>query len=189
MVYDQGRGEIARSLQLIAGRVGQEYNKRKRRKGAFWEDRYHATAIDTHSYLAKCLLYVDLNMVRAGVVQHPRQWAHCGFREMQDRPQRYQITDNAALMDLLGLSTFSQLQRAREEWLAESLADPSLPEHRRWPEGLAWGSRAFIEEFKSGLGIRGQTGTVFEAACGYSLKEPATSYHSFFNPKKTTLRL
>ena len=27
----------------IAGRTGQEYNQRKKRKGTFWEDRYHAT--------------------------------------------------------------------------------------------------------------------------------------------------
>jgi hypothetical protein len=31
---------IADSMQLIAGRTGQEYNQRKRRHGAFWEDRY-----------------------------------------------------------------------------------------------------------------------------------------------------
>ncbi|VAW65049.1 Transposase and inactivated derivatives [hydrothermal vent metagenome] len=36
-------------MQLIAGRTAQEYNQRKNRKGAFWEDRYHATAIDTQS--------------------------------------------------------------------------------------------------------------------------------------------
>jgi hypothetical protein len=27
---------------LIAGRTGQEFNQRKSRKGAYWEDRYHA---------------------------------------------------------------------------------------------------------------------------------------------------
>jgi putative transposase len=30
-------------MQLIAGRTAQEYNRRKNRQGAFWEDRYHAT--------------------------------------------------------------------------------------------------------------------------------------------------
>lgn len=46
LVYDDGgRDIIARSIQLIAGRTAQEYNKRKGRKGAFWEDLYHATAV------------------------------------------------------------------------------------------------------------------------------------------------
>lgn len=36
-------------MQLIAGRTAQEYNQRKNRQGAFWEERYHATAIEQTS--------------------------------------------------------------------------------------------------------------------------------------------
>jgi hypothetical protein len=53
---------IARSIQLIAGRTGQEYNERKGRHGAFWEDRYHATAIETDEHLHRCIIHIDLNM-------------------------------------------------------------------------------------------------------------------------------
>ena len=46
LVVDGGdRNTIPRSIQLIPGRTGQEYNQRKNRNGAFWEDRYHATAV------------------------------------------------------------------------------------------------------------------------------------------------
>jgi putative transposase len=61
-------------MQYIAERVGLEYNQRKDRKGAFWQDRYHATAIASGDHLWQCLVYVDLNMVRAGVVDHPAKW-------------------------------------------------------------------------------------------------------------------
>jgi putative transposase len=61
-------------MQLISGRTAQEYNQRKSRKGAFWEDRYFATAVGTDRHLIRCLVYVDLNMVRAGAVDHPSQW-------------------------------------------------------------------------------------------------------------------
>jgi REP element-mobilizing transposase RayT len=52
LVKDTGEDAIAQSMQLIAGRTAQEYNERKNRHGAFWEDRYHATAIeaDEHEY-------------------------------------------------------------------------------------------------------------------------------------------
>ena len=62
----KGEEAIARLVPLIAGRTGQEFNQRKRRKGAFWEDRYHATAVEGDSHLVRCMVYVDLNMVRAG---------------------------------------------------------------------------------------------------------------------------
>lgn len=38
LVHDGlGGDSIAQSIQLLAGRTGQEYNQRKHRKGAFWE--------------------------------------------------------------------------------------------------------------------------------------------------------
>jgi putative transposase len=65
LVKDTGQDGIAQSMQLIAGRTAQEYNERKGRHGAFWEDRYHATAIEANEHLHRCLVYIDLNMVRA----------------------------------------------------------------------------------------------------------------------------
>ena len=45
LFYDAaGQDVIYRSLQLVAVRTGQEYNQRKSRKGAFWEDRYRFLA-------------------------------------------------------------------------------------------------------------------------------------------------
>ena len=72
---------ISNSIQLIAGRSAQQYNRRKARHGAFWEDRYHATAVEVDEHLHRCLVYIDFNMVRAGVVTHPSHWAHSGYRE------------------------------------------------------------------------------------------------------------
>ena len=81
---------IPQSIGLIAGRTAQEYNRRKRRKGAFWEDRYHSTAIETGEHLLRCLVYVDLNMVRAGVVRHPSEWPFGGYNEIQN-PHRKNV--------------------------------------------------------------------------------------------------
>jgi putative transposase len=84
LVRDIGeRDVIPDSIHLIAGRTGQEYNQRKNRKGAYWEDWYHATAVETDSHLIQCLLYMDLNMVRAGVVKNPSEWPFCGYNEIQ----------------------------------------------------------------------------------------------------------
>jgi putative transposase len=75
---------------LIAGRTGQKYNQRKNRKGAFWEDRYHATAVESGEHLARCIVYIDNNMVRAGVVNHPSKWFYCGYNEIQ-KPRKKNI--------------------------------------------------------------------------------------------------
>ena len=59
VVGNNERDVIPNSIKLIAGRTGQEFNQRKGRKGAFWEDRYHATAVETGEHLFKCLVYID----------------------------------------------------------------------------------------------------------------------------------
>jgi putative transposase len=45
----------------------------KNRKGVFWQDRYHATAVESNHHLCQCIAYIDMNMVRAGVVDHPEK--------------------------------------------------------------------------------------------------------------------
>ena len=50
-VRDAGDQSISKSMQLISGPVGQAYNQRKSRKGAFWEDRYFATVVSADRHL------------------------------------------------------------------------------------------------------------------------------------------
>ncbi len=64
LAKDGAKEVIPKSLQLIAGKTAQEFNRRKNRNGAYWEDRYHATAVETEEHFAKCLVYIDMNMVR-----------------------------------------------------------------------------------------------------------------------------
>jgi len=56
LVKDTGGDVIAQSMQLIGGRTAQEYNEGKNRHGAFWEDRYHTSAIEADEHLHRCLL-------------------------------------------------------------------------------------------------------------------------------------
>jgi putative transposase len=45
---------------------------------------------------------IDLNMVRAGVVCHPRDWPWCGYQEIMGLRQRYRILDLEELAHLRG---------------------------------------------------------------------------------------
>ena len=89
------------------------------------------------------LVYIDLNMVRAGVVAHPVQWSACGYREVQNPPKRYGIIALPVLMELLGSSDLAQLQRTRTQWVEEALWEIQQRESR-WSESLAVGDQAFV---------------------------------------------
>ena len=151
LVKDTGRGVIARSMQLAAGRIAQEFNLRNGRKGAFWEERYHATAIEADEHLHRCLVYMDLNMVRAGVVGHPAEWASGGYAEMQRPPEDIALIDVAALTVLCGFSTPADFQAAYCRWVAESLTgDPSRREDC-WSSAVAVGHYDFVDKIKRRL--------------------------------------
>ena len=59
-------------MPLVAGAFAQQRHRRKGNEGSVWEHPYHCTAIQDGRHLLNCLRYVSLNMVRAGVVDHPR---------------------------------------------------------------------------------------------------------------------
>lgn len=110
---------------LVSSKVAQEYNQRKNRKGAFWEDRYHATAIDTNEYLIRCFIYLDLNMVRAGVINHPTEWAECGYREIQQTPGRYRIIDMCSLLAIVNFTDVDSFRREYRRWVKTALSQRS----------------------------------------------------------------
>jgi putative transposase len=176
LVKDTGSNVIAESMQLIAGRTAQEYNHRKGKQGAFWEDRYHATAVQADEYLHRCLAYIDLNMVRAGVVNHPEKWKESGFTEIQKLPKRYAIIDFQSLTELSGFADLRDFQTAHRQWVEQELENGLLMRDDRWSESIAVGSLAFIDKVKSELGVRAAHRDVIEADGSYVLREPAEAY-------------
>ena len=122
LVADDGdRMSILRSIQLVAGRTGQEYNQRKGRKGAFWEDRYHATAVETVRHFLQCLVYIDLNMVRARAIAHSAEWIFSGYCEIQKPRRKCALIAYERLHKLSGFDSYDQFTDAHRKWVASLL--------------------------------------------------------------------
>ena len=184
------RSVIPRSVQLMGGRVAQEFNRRKGRGGAFWEDRYHATAVQTGEHLRRCMVYMDMNMVRAGAVEHPGQWECCGYREIQNPPCRYARIDRALLARLLELQSADRVadwqRRVAEECVPKYGAQKRDP---AWTESVAVGEEAFVTDVAERLGLRGRYRTIQSTVDGASvLRESSTSYRTNFDPENGGLR-
>lgn len=180
---DGGRDVIPKSMQLIAGRTGQEFNQRKNRNGAFWEDRYHATAVEDGDHFFRCCAYIDLNMVRAGVVDHPSQWPHSGYNEIQ-RPRRKNVLiDCEKFMELLGADNYDQAKRDHQGWAAEFLVDGNGRDDK-WTRSIAVGNKEFVDKVKTKLGILAKGRDVTETEKGYQLREPTEAYLPHFEGEK-----
>jgi putative transposase len=174
---------------LIAGRTAQEYNQRKTRQGAFWEDRYHATAIETDEHLHRCLVYIDLNMVRASVIDHPAKWKYSGYHEIQQPPKRYAVIDLPGLVALCGFSELADFQQTHCQWIEESLHGDLAVRDARWSEAVAVGSLAFVEKIKGELGVKALHREVEQLDGTYALREPGEAYWTNFDTENESLRL
>ena len=187
LVVDTGEDTIAKSLQLLAGRTAQEFNIRKKRKGAFWEDRYHATAVESNEHLVKCMVYIDLNMVRAGVVHHPSEYACCGYNEIQNSPKRYRIIDSEVLLNYFSIQDENHFRQEHHNWVDIELKNDALARNPHWSEAIAVGSKTFISEIQQELASRAQKRCAVFSNGVTVLKEPQKSYNTVFEGEKGVL--
>jgi len=72
---------IPRMMQAVGRRYVRLYNQKRARTGTLWEGRYKSTIIQAERYLLACMVYIDLNPVRAGLVADPRSypWSSHGY--------------------------------------------------------------------------------------------------------------
>ena len=89
----EDRRQISGLMRDVAGEFARAYNRRKERLNAFWGDNFHATLVEEGRYLWRCLCSVELNMVRCGVVNHPREWEWVGSHEIMGVRRRYGLLD------------------------------------------------------------------------------------------------
>ncbi|HEY1373323.1 MAG TPA: transposase [Candidatus Binatia bacterium] len=74
LVVETPDGHLAHGMRQLNGVYTQAYNRRHRRAGHLFQDRYKAILIDKESYLLEVCRYVVLNPVRAKAVEHPGKW-------------------------------------------------------------------------------------------------------------------
>ena len=185
LVNDDGPSDvISKSMQLIAGRTGQEYNQRKHRKGAFWEDRYHATAIEGDDHLFRCMVYIDMNMVRAGIVSHPLEWEFCGYNEIQNPKKRYALINYKKLAESLHSRSIEHFKDTYNRWIEVALRVKRHVRDNKWTQSVAVGGKEFVEMTKDKLGYRAEGRKVVKSRGDYQLREQQASYIANSGHKK-----
>jgi putative transposase len=144
----EDRLEISALMRNVAGEFARRYNRRKRRLNAFWGDNFHATLVEEGPYLWRCLCYVELNMVRCGVVSHPGEWEWVGYHEIQGKRRRYRLLDLDRLCWRLATSDVEEVRRNLQSALTDAIARGQVKREPIWTEGLAVGSAGFVEKVK-----------------------------------------
>lgn len=74
------RPNLSGWMRHLNGVYAQSYNQRHGLVGHVFQGRFHAVHVDADSHFLEVCRYVDLNPVRAGLVEDPRDWAWSSYR-------------------------------------------------------------------------------------------------------------
>ncbi|VVS93489.1 transposase [Desulfoluna spongiiphila] len=91
------------------------YNRRKKRKGTLWGERFKSVIVQDGNALTNCLAYIDLNAVRAGIVKRPEEyrWCSLGYR-IQSGNQENFLSAELGTPEFGGTDSATQLRSYRE---------------------------------------------------------------------------
>jgi putative transposase len=78
---------LSNTLKVVGSRYAQYINKNYRRTGTLWEGRHRSSLVQSEQYLLTCMRYIELNPVRAGMVERPEEykWSSYGTNAWGDQ--------------------------------------------------------------------------------------------------------
>ena len=137
--------------------LGQRYvqyiNRTYRRSGTLWEGRFRSCLMQEQAYVLACYRYIEMNPVRAGMVEHPAEYRWSSYRTNAQG-------EASALRCAYPLyQALSQDERLRAESYRELFRyqlDPGLVDQIRAATNgnYALGSPKFSAEVEAALGRR-----------------------------------
>jgi len=73
-------GDVSEFMKEFKQRFSKWYNIRHQRFGTLWAERFRSALVeDQPGVLETVSAYIDLNAVRAGLVEDPKDYRHCGY--------------------------------------------------------------------------------------------------------------
>jgi len=142
--------------QLMKG-LGQRYvqyvNRTYQRSGTLWEGRFRSCFASEDNYVLACYRYIELNPVRAKLVEHPAEYRWSSYR-FNAQSEASRLLTPHQLFESLGISDDERKARYRD--LFRNNLEPGMVEQIRSATNgnYALGSEKFKTQVAEALGRR-----------------------------------
>jgi putative transposase len=144
------------------GRFAQNYNRRHKRTGAFFNGRPKTKPIENERHRIRAFLYSDINPVRANLIRHPtdiryRNFSSCRHYAFGERTEFSDMLTPPAWYLRLG-KTRKQRQAKYRSLLDKYMIESGLKRDPAISDAQFIGSAEWIEQMKSGVrALQGKT--------------------------------
>jgi len=140
-------------MKDVSQRFAQFTNKVHRRTGSLWEGRFHSCIVDSETYLLRCHRYIELNPVRAGMVDHPSAYPWSSFSvNAYGEPSELVIPHPAC--DALGPVESDRRSAYQALFINDLPAEEVEAIREATRGGYALGSNQFVDWVRAELGLR-----------------------------------
>jgi len=135
---------LARAIGWTHHHYTRRVNFREGWRGYLWQGRFHSCPLDA-AHSLRALRYVELNPVRAGLVERPERWPWSSALAHVEGAIDPVLSPRPWLTEELDWSKF----------LREGVADDELAAvRRRTRSGRPWGDEGFVARLEAELGRR-----------------------------------
>ena len=153
LVTSERQDGIAKLMQSIGRRYVQYINRSYHRTGSLWEGRFKSSLVQAEEYLLTCMRYIELNPVRANMVNDPAQyrWSsyrHNGLGQVDERITSHSLYQSLGKDEAIRLAEYRALFRSELDEAA--LTDIRLA----LAQGQPLGSERFGEMMCAAVGVR-----------------------------------
>lgn len=158
-------GAVGEMMKALGQRYVQYFNRTYQRSGTLWEGRYRSCLTQAEEYLLACQRYIELNPVRAGMVEHPAEYRWSSYRT-NAQGEADSLIQPHEVYEAMG-SDSSSRQAVYRELFRHELEPRLVDEIRRATNGnYTLGDTRFTEQIAAALGRRvtpGKPGRPFKA--------------------------
>lgn len=157
LVSAERAGAPGEMMKALGQRYVQYFNKTYRRSGTLWEGRYRSCPTQTETYLLACQRYIELNPLRAAMVEHPADYRWSSYRANAQGEANPLICPHE-VYQALGSDPSSRQNAYRELFRYE--LEPGMVDHIRQATNgnYALGSALFGEQIAAALSQRALPG-------------------------------
>jgi len=139
---------ISRMMQSVGRRYVQYFNYTYKRTGTLWEGRYKACLIQKESYLLQVYRYIELNPVRASMVEDPADYGWSSY-QVNGLGKKSALCTPNDLYTALGANQ-KQRQEAYRDLFKCHVDGELLDDIRKAVnKGMALGNERFKEEIET----------------------------------------
>jgi putative transposase len=145
---------LGQLMKGLAGRMTRYRNKLEGRSGTLWESRYKSSVVQTDTYLLACSRYIELNPVRAQIVQQAQDYPWSSLHLRLNETAENQWLDEDLCFNKLGETHTERLARYTS-FMEQAIPSSELQLIRgALQRGQLTGNLRFIDEIETITGLR-----------------------------------